>query len=84
MKAIKKHAVMMEYVIIAVLVAAAVVVAVVMFGRTVKDEFNVATTSMVSAKDAKQAQSDLGSNVKDRVEKADKHANGMNDVGDDK
>ena len=31
----KKHAVMMEYVIIAVLIAAAVVVAVIMFGKTV-------------------------------------------------
>ena len=39
----RKHAVMMEYVIIAVLVAAAVVVAVIMFGKNVSSEMNVAT-----------------------------------------
>ena len=33
----KKHAVMMEYVIIAVLIAAAVVVAVIMFGKSVSN-----------------------------------------------
>ena len=38
----KKHAVMMEYVIIAVLIVAAVVVAVIMFGKTVNKEMNVA------------------------------------------
>ena len=74
---------MMEYVIIAVLVAAAVVVAVVMFGRTVKDEFNVATTSMVDAEKAKKAQTDLGSTVDKRVEKANTHGNEMNNVKDE-
>ena len=39
----RKHAVMMEYVIIAVLIAAAVVVAVIMFGKNVSKEMNVAT-----------------------------------------
>ena len=48
-------AVMMEYVILAVLIAAAAVVAIAYFGRTVVGESNVATTAMtgkgVEAKD---------------------------------
>ena len=48
----KRHAVMMEYVIIAVLIAAAVVVAVIMFGKNVSSEMNVATKSMSDAKGA--------------------------------
>ena len=39
-------AVMMEYVIVAVLVAAAAVIAIAYFGRTVTSEANVATTAM--------------------------------------
>lgn len=39
-------AVMMEYVILAVLIAAAAVVAIVYFGRTVVSEANVASTAM--------------------------------------
>ncbi len=39
-------AVMMEYVILAVLIAAAAVVAIAYFGRTVVDEANVASTAM--------------------------------------
>lgn len=39
-------AVMMEYVILAVLIAAAAVVAIAYFGRTIVSEANVATTAM--------------------------------------
>lgn len=74
---VKKHAVMMEYVIIAVLIAAAVVVAVMVFGRTVKDEFNVASTSMVDASKADQKQQSLKSAVKDNAETATMHTKDM-------
>ena len=51
-------AVMMEYVILAVLIAAAAVVAIAYFGRTVVTESNVATTAMtgkgVEAKEKQQ------------------------------
>ena len=49
----RKHAVMMEYVIIAVLIAAAVVVAVIMFGKNVSHEMNVAEKN--SVQDIKKA-----------------------------
>ena len=63
-KLVKKHAVMMEYVIVAVLIAAAVVVAVMVFGRTTKEEFNVAATAMSDAKGAE----DLQKNLKDTTQ----------------
>ena len=56
---VKKRAVMMEYVIIAVLIAAAVVVAVIMFGKNVSHEMNVATKSMSNAKGAENYQGEL-------------------------
>ena len=74
---IKKHAVMMEYVIVAVLIAAAVVVAVMVFGRTVKDEFNVASTSMVDASKADTKQQSLKTSVKDNTDTATTHAKDM-------
>ena len=49
----------MEYVIIAVLIAAAVVVAVIMFGKNVSHEMNVATKSMSDAKGAENYQGEL-------------------------
>ena len=73
-KLIKKHAVMMEYVIVAVLIAAAVIVAVMVFGRTTKEEFNVATTAMVNADGAKDIQQSTQDSVKKNVTKADQHA----------
>ena len=73
-KLIKKHAVMMEYVIVAVLIAAAVVVAVMVFGRTTKEEFNVATTAMTDASGAKDIQQSTQDSVKKNVTKADQHA----------
>lgn len=84
-KLIKKHAVMMEYVIVAVLIAAAVVVAVMVFGRTVKSEFNVASTAMVNAKNAEEQQKTTRTNIKDNTGKATSHAQGMqgyNDIKD--
>lgn len=45
-------AVMMEYVILAVLIAAAAVVAIAYFGRTVVGEANVATTAMATGGNA--------------------------------
>ena len=73
-KLVKKHAVMMEYVIVAVLIAAAVVVAVMVFGRTTKEEFNVATTAMVDAGGAKEMQQSTQQAVNKNVGAADKHA----------
>lgn len=74
----KMHAVMMEYVIVAVLIAAAVVVAVLVFGRTVKSEFNVATTSMVDADKAERQQGDIQKNVDANNQTASDHAKAMN------
>lgn len=76
-KLIKKHAVMMEYVIVAVLVAAVVVVAVIFFGRSVKSEFNVAGTAMFDAKDAQAQQGKAKTAQKQGVDKATKHAEKM-------
>ena len=66
---LKKRAVMMEYVIIAVLIAAAVVVAVIMFGKNVSHEMNVATKSMSDAKGAENYQGD--------IKKANEHEKAM-------
>lgn len=74
---IKKHAVMMEYVIIAVLIAAAVVVAVIMFGKNVSHEMNVATKSMSDAKGAENYQSELKRNAASDIKKADAHEKAM-------
>jgi len=76
-KLVKKHAVMMEYVIIAVLIAAAVVVAVMVFGRTVKSEFNVASTAMVNASSAQTQQKNLETAVKTQTGQATDHAKSM-------
>lgn len=81
-KLIKKHAVMMEYVIVAVLIAAAVVVAVMVFGRTVKTEFNVASTAMVNAKDAEKQQKTARTDTKSNTGTATDHAKGMQGYND--
>ena len=73
----KKHAVMMEYVIIAVLIAAAVVVAVIMFGKNVSREMNVATRSMTDAKGAADYQKNNQQNAKDDIKKAEEHEKNM-------
>ena len=57
----EKGAVMMEYVIVAVLIAAACVVAVAMFGRTIVGQFGVAANA--GAGDTVKAQ-DINSKVK--------------------
>ena len=73
----KKHAVMMEYVIIAVLIAAAVVVAVIMFGKNVSREMNVATRSMTDAKGAETAQKEVKQGTADDIKKANEHEKNM-------
>lgn len=76
-KSQKKHAVMMEYVIIAVLIAAAVVVAVIMFGKNVSKEMNVATQSMTDAKGAETAQKEVKQGTADDIKKANEHEKAM-------
>ena len=73
----RKHAVMMEYVIIAVLVAAAVVVAVIMFGKNVSSEMNVATRSMSDAKGAADYQKNIQTNAASDIKKANEHEKNM-------
>ena len=73
----RKHAVMMEYVIIAVLVAAAVVVAVIMFGKNVSSEMNVATKSMSDAKGAANYQKNIETNAQQDIKKANEHEKSM-------
>ena len=74
---VRKHAVMMEYVIIAVLIAAAVVVAVIMFGKNVSHEMNVATKAMSDAKGAENYQGELKKNAAEGVKKANEHEKAM-------
>ena len=73
----RKHAVMMEYVIIAVLVAAAVVVAVIMFGKNVSSEMNVATQAMSDAGGAETSQKDIQTNAPKDIKKAQGHEKAM-------
>ena len=72
----RKRAVMMEYVIIAVLIAAAVV-AVIMLGKNVSSEMNVATRSMSDAKAAVSAQKDIKTQAEKDVKSAEEHRKGM-------
>ena len=67
----------MEYVIIAVLVAAAVVVAVIMFGKNVSSEMNVATRSMSDAKGGADYQKNIQTNAVNDIKKANDHEKGM-------
>jgi Flp pilus assembly pilin Flp len=73
----KKHAVMMEYVIIAVLIAAAVVVAVIMFGKNVSSEMNVATRSMSNAKGAENYQKNIQAQSEKDIKSANEHEKAM-------
>lgn len=73
----RKHAVMMEYVIIAVLIAAAVVVAVIMFGKNVSSEMNVATQSMSDAKGAEASQKAIQTQATSDIKKANDHEKAM-------
>ena len=72
-----KRAVMMEYVIIAVLIAAAVVVAVIMFGKNVSKEMNVATQAMSDAKGAENSQKDVQTGTTSDISKANEHEKAM-------
>ena len=67
----RKRAVMMEYVIIAVLVA------VIMLGKNVSSEMNVATRSMSDAKAAVSAQKDIKTQAEKDVKSAEEHRKGM-------
>ncbi len=73
----KKHAVMMEYVIIAVLIAAAVVVAVIMFGKNVRTEMDIATKSMSDAGGAEDYQKNVQGNARKDIEKSQQHEKAM-------
>ncbi len=73
----KRHAVMMEYVIIAVLIAAAVVVAVIMFGKNVSSEMNVATRSMSNAKGAENYQKNIQTQSEKDIKSANEHEKAM-------
>ena len=77
MKIQKKHAVMMEYVIIAVLIAAAVVVAVIMFGKNVSSEMNVATKAMSDAGGAADDQKTIQTQAPSDIKKANEHEKSM-------
>ena len=69
----RKHAVMMEYVIIAVLIAAAVVVAVIMFGKNVSKEMNVATQAMSDARGAEDSQKEVETGTSQDIKKDNEH-----------
>ncbi|UKI32637.1 MAG: hypothetical protein L6W00_03455 [Lentisphaeria bacterium] len=73
----RKHAVMMEYVIIAVLIAAAVVVAVIMFGKNVSHEMNVATKAMSDAKRSGKLSIRTGKEFSSGHQKANEHEKAM-------
>ena len=73
----KNHAVMMEYVIIAVLIAAAVVVAVIMFGKNVSKEMNVATQAMSDAGSAADSQQKIQTEAAKDIKKASEHEKSM-------
>ena len=68
---------MMEYVIIAVLIAAAVVVAVIMFGKNVSKEMNVATQAMSDAKGAETSQKAVETGTASDIKKANEHEKAM-------
>ena len=72
-----KRAVMMEYVIIAVLIAAAVVVAVIVFGKNVSKEMNVATQAMSDAKGAETSQKAVETGTASDIKKANEHEKAM-------
>jgi Flp pilus assembly pilin Flp len=69
----KTGAVMMEYVILSVLVAAAVVVAVIYFGRTIMTQFGTAANATAGeTKKAEKSAKDATKEAKDAEKKGDK------------
>ena len=62
-------AVMMEYVILAVLIAAAAVIAIAYFGKTVTSEANVAATAMTGKGNASAAQQGEVQTAQDKWQK---------------
>lgn len=77
----EKGAVMMEYVIVAVLIAAGCVVAVAMFGRTIVDMFNVASKATVG--EAAEAKNVHAQSVREQKTKAEAAAKYHDDMHDD-
>ena len=74
----KTGGVMMEYVILAVLIAAAVVVAVAMFGKTLVGMFGVAATAATSREsDAQTKQTAVRKTTDDDIKKAEKYHDEM-------
>ena len=72
----EKGAVMMEYIVIALLVAALAVVAVAMFGRTATDMFGVLATAMTGDhREAQEQQNAAQANLVTAQEAAKEHAN---------
>ena len=86
----EKGAVMMEYIVIGLLIAALAVVAVAMFGRTATDMFGVLSTAMTGDHREAQAQQDKAqANLVAAQEAAREHANNAHsqksgaDIGSD-
>jgi len=74
----QKGAVMMEYVIVAVLIAAACVVAVAMFGKTVVGMFGVGATGMTGKhSDAKAKLDTVEQTTKTDIQAAEDYHDGM-------
>jgi Flp pilus assembly pilin Flp len=76
----KTGAVMMEYVILSVLVAAAVVVAVIYFGRTIMRQFGTAANATAGeTKQAEKSAKDATKEAKDAEKKGDKSNKSFHD-----
>ena len=67
----------MVAVLFAVLIAAAVVVAVIMFGKNVSSEMNVATRSMSNAKGAENYQKNIQTQSEKDIKSANEHEKAM-------
>ena len=87
----EKGAVMMEYIVIALLIAAAAIVAVAVFGRTISDMFGVvATATTGDHRNAKDLQDKAQGNTKTGINAASEHVTNIHskksgtDIGSDK
>ena len=75
-------AVLMEYVILAVMIAAACVVAVIYFGKTANKQVTAASNAMGGNTDAAGSQAEAAqSTASEGTSAAETHANRFNDVG---
>ena len=87
----ERGAVMMEYIVVALLIAAACVVAVAMFGRTISDMFGVAATAATGDhRNAQEQQNAAQANTKSGMKAASDHVTDVHskksgtEVGTDK